>query len=173
MLSSAARSLLEVCVRNTSLPAVAAVIGLSCLTAACAAQPRAATAGNRAAAEKIRPPVAACPRGVRSPVRALTISKTANGKSFCASIGQHVWVWLSGTPTARWTPIHADSGALAPAPDGRLALMVGETAAAFTVAHPGVVHITSARRGCATGGTADCATMTVFRVTLVISPASG
>jgi hypothetical protein len=155
--------------RNAMLP-VAAVIGLSCLAAGCAAQPGAAAGGTRAAAET-QAGVVACPRGVRSPVRALTISSSAAGKTLCASIGEHVWVWLRGTPTARWAPIRADSGALAPAPDGRLALMAGVTAAAFTAAHPGTVHLTSARRGCATGGTAGCATMTVFRVTLVISPA--
>ena len=154
--------------RTASLPAVAVIIVLSCLAAACGSQPPPAGAGARDTAAA-RAPVAACPRGIRAPERTLTISSSADGKALCASTGQHVWVWLRGTPAAKWTPIHADSGALVPAPDGRLALMVGVTAAAFTAAHPGVVHITSVRRGCATGSTAHCSAVTKFRVTLVIS----
>jgi hypothetical protein len=101
----------------------------------------------------------------------LTLSSRDSGGTFCLRVGQSVLVYLNGSPTRMWAPIHSDSSVLRPAPNGHLMLMRGVTGAAFTATRPGTAHITSARPVC-TQKPVSCDAMIAFHVTLVIAKAA-
>jgi hypothetical protein len=78
----------------------------------------------------------------------VTVSASDNGKSFCIKPGTGVLVVLHGTPTRKWSPIHASSSVLVPRANGHLALQLGVTGAYFVATHPGTAVISSARPVC-------------------------
>jgi hypothetical protein len=93
-------------------------------------------------------------------------------------------ILLRGTLSERWQPLRSSSGVLAPAPDPRMMLMVGETGAAFRAIRPGAATITSVRYLCgkpAPGSSAatpattspamHCDSLIAFRVSVVVQAA--
>jgi hypothetical protein len=98
----------------------------------------------------------------------LALSNRDNADTFCVPVGQHLTIFLNGSPTRLWSTIRSDSGSLGPSPDGRLMLRLGVTGAAFQAVRPGVAHLTSARTLCSSGPV-HCDALAEFRVTLVVS----
>jgi hypothetical protein len=140
----------------------AMIIGGPGLTAACGQQQAAVLAPAGSPAPRCTAP--ASPQAVT-----LTIKNADNGQVRCAGIGEHVLVYLSGTPAHKWGPIHSSSKALTPEANGRLALKVGLTGAFFAATHPGTASITSTRSTCQRGASTGCGTSMVFHVTVVVS----
>jgi hypothetical protein len=112
--------------------------------------------------------------------KSLTLGAAQNGKVYDVRVGTNVFVYLRGTPAQMWKPIRASSDALRPAVSGRLALMLGETAASFVAAAPGTATVSSTRALCASssapgggtmspGGVAQCGVVQGFRVTVVVA----
>lgn len=102
----------------------------------------------------------------RTPSSALTIGDRDSGAAFCVRPGDHLAVYLRGTPTDLWSPIHLDGDALSYTANGHLTLMRGVTGAAFVARRPGTAHVTSFRQPCPSGGGCDAAHR--FRVTIVV-----
>jgi len=177
---------------SRSLPAFALITGMALVTVACGSQAASPSAGGAAPSTGNASPTAiASPTATTSPTAAgsggpaatgtcggtakpappggtLTLGNRDNVGTFCLRVGQHVLVYLHGSPAHRWAPIHSDSGALQPSPNGRLMLMRGVTGAAFAAVQPGTAHITSARPVC-TGTPVRCDAMIAFQVTIVIA----
>ncbi len=173
----------------------AAVIGTLAITAACVHQPAGSGTGSAASvashsATAPAPALAATASanaaracGTRIPLttRTLTVTLTDNDKTICVTTGTTVQVFLQGTLSSKWTPVHSGSSALVPKADPRLMLRVGVTGAAFEAVRPGVAILSSARHSCrpdASAGSAattpsassanSCGVMLAFRVTLVV-----
>jgi hypothetical protein len=102
------------------------------------------------------------------PGSVLTLGNRDNGDTFCVRVGQHVTIFLDGSPSRLWSVIRSDSSVLVPSPDGRLMLRLGVTGASFLAARPGVAHLTSARTLCASGPI-RCDALVEFQVTVVVS----
>ena len=119
--------------------------------ASCGAAPLAAAHGNR-----------------------IFVHVSDNGRALCVRQGLGVLVTLQGTPASKWAPIKASSAALAPRPNGALALPLGVTGGYFVAVHPGVSVITSSRAVCghtpsaSPGGTMTCDSRQEFHVTLKV-----
>jgi hypothetical protein len=140
--------------------ALAAVAGL---TAGCGqAQPTVPTTARTLATSCLAKHVS--PAGTT-----LTIKNVDNGRILCATVGERVLVFLTGTMARKWSPIVADSAALTPAASGELALRVGVTGASFIAAHPGSARISSARVGCNYSAAAGRGMSMTFHATVVIS----
>jgi hypothetical protein len=173
---------------SRSLPAFALIMGMALATAACGSQAANSSAGGAAPSTGNASPTAtatASPTatGSASPAATetcggsakpapsgstLTLGSRDNASTFCLRVGQHVLVYLHGSEAHMWAPIHSDSSALQPSPNGSLMLMRGVTGAAFVAAQPGTAHITSARPVC-TGTPVRCDALIAFHVTLVIA----
>lgn len=103
-----------------------------------------------------------------------TISDKDNGKTFCVVAGDRFYVFLHGSLTRKWSPIHPSSAAIAPRPSGVMALAVGVTGGYFQAARTGTATLTSARTPCKPGlgpqanGPVNCAQHNRFKVTVVI-----
>jgi hypothetical protein len=152
----------EVSMRSAALLGTA-LATVASLTAACGqAQPTVPTTARTHATS--------CPTKHTNPAGStLTIKNADNGRILCATVGERVLVFLTGTMARKWSPIKADSAALTPAASGELALRVGVTGASFIAAHPGSARISSARVGCKhTAAAGRCTSMT-FHATVVIS----
>ena len=74
------------------------------------------------------------------PIALITITYADNGRTLCVRHGTAVQVYLKGTPTNRWSPIHASNDVLTPHAHGRLLLKLGVTGASFLAAHRGHRH---------------------------------
>jgi len=164
--------------RSVSLLA-AAVIGASALAAGCGQQRAgsAASGPSGSPAPSTAPPApAACGSAAPTapPNRTLTLTAGDNGRSFCIRQGIGVLVYLKGTPQLKWDALKSSSAAMAPAPNGHLALQVGVTGGYFVAAQPGVAAITSSRSSCHPGASASpsaghgtmCGITDTFRVTV-------
>jgi hypothetical protein len=147
----------------------AVMISAGGLAAGCG-QSRAAPAPHRAAAARCATPATPATSSGR-PAATLTINDADNGAVLCARVGAQLMVFLSGTLTRKWMPIHSSSTALTPEPNGQLALKVGVTGAFFAAAHAGTARISSTRSGCKPA-TSGCGTSMVFHVTVIVSPPS-
>lgn len=149
--------------RSATLFLGTALAAVASLTAACGqAQPTAPTMA--------RTPATSCPTSQASPAgTTLTIKNADNGRILCATVGERVLVFLTGTMGRKWSPIEAGSAALTPAASGELALRVGVTGASFIAAHPGSARISSARVGCKRSVAAGCVTSMTFHATVVVS----
>ena len=109
----------------------------------------------------------------------ITITYADNGRTLCVRRGTAVQVYLKGTPTNRWSAIHASSDVLTPHANGRLMLQVGVTGAAFLAAHPGTATIRSFREPCGPGqtpgnaaapsGTLECGVIIAFHATVKVT----
>jgi hypothetical protein len=75
----------------------------------------------------------------------LTITNADNNKTLCVTTGTIISVFLHGTASNKWTPIHSDSIAVMARFDPSMTLQVGVTGASFDAASPGTSTITSAR----------------------------
>jgi hypothetical protein len=93
--------------------------------------------------------------------------------------GTAVQVFLKGTPTNRWSDIHASGDALTPHANGRLMLAVGVTGASFLAAHPGTATLRSFQQPCGPGqtpgnqaaqsGTLECGVIIAFHATVKVT----
>jgi hypothetical protein len=151
--------------RGMSLVAAAVAIGACALAAGCGQQHITGTAPAtpKAEARCVTPKLAL-------PGRTFTITDKDNGKSFCVVTGTGVFVFLHGSPARMWAHLRPSSAAVQPRPNGRLALMVGETGGYFVTTRSGDVVLTSSRNPChaSAGSTAHCTGQSYFEVTLVI-----
>jgi hypothetical protein len=123
-----------------------------------------------------------CPAAQRA-TRTLSLTKADSGRTFCVTPGTVLVVLLQGTVSGKWQPLRSSSGVLAPAPDPRLVLKVGETGAAFRAIRPGTATITSARYLCGspapsssaaaatTSPAMHCDSLVAFRVSVVVQAA--
>ena len=75
----------------------------------------------------------------------LTITNADNNKTLCVTTGTVITVFLRGTLSDKWTPIHSASAVLTPHVDPAMTLQAGVTGAAFKASSPGTSTITSAR----------------------------
>ena len=149
----------EVSVRSAAILLGTALAAVASLAACGQAQPAAPTTARR--------PANNCSAQHASPAgTTVTIKNADNGRISCATVGERVLVFLTGTMACKWSPIEAGSAALTPAASGELALRVGVTGASFIAAHPGSARITSARVGCKHRTAAGSMT---FHTTVVIS----
>ena len=158
--------------RSRSILSAALITGVALAAAACGSQVASTTPGGAgASSHAARSPVIArtCAGSVRpAPAGStLTLGNRDNGTAFCLRSGQHVLVYLNGSPAHMWGPIHSVSSDLRPAPNGHLMLMRGVTGAFFTAVRPGMTRLTSTRQACS-GTRVRCGTTTVFQVTVVI-----
>lgn len=136
--------------------------GATGLTAACSQpQPTAPTTAGTAARS--------CPAAPESLTGTTLIIKNAdNGRILCAAVGERVLVFLAGTMAHKWSPIKADSAALAPAASGDLTLRVGVTGASFMAEHPGSAEISSVKLGCKHSTAAGCSMPITFHATVIV-----
>jgi len=149
--------------RSAAILLGTALAGVASLTVACGqAHPTAQT--------RERTPATSCPTKHATPAgTALTIKNADNGRILCATVGERVLVFLTGTMARKWSPIEAGSNALTPAASGELALRVGVTGASFIAAHPGAARISSTRAGCKHREASGCVMSMKFHATVVIS----
>ena len=167
--------------RGVSLLA-AAVIGASAVAAGCGQRAGSAAGGSSGSPAPSTAPPAAAACGSAAPTappnRTLTLSAGDNGRSFCIRPGIGVLVYLKGTPQLKWDALKSSSAAMAPAPNGHLALQVGVTGGYFVAAHPGVADITSTRSPCApmatpsgptTSNPRKCGITQTFKVTVRVA----
>jgi hypothetical protein len=160
----------------------AAVIGVSALATACGQQAAPAAGGSSSSPAPPTAPPAAAACGSATPTapphRTLTLNTGDNGRSFCIRPGIGVLVYLTGTQAVKWAALKSSSAAMAPAPNGHLALMVGVTGGYFVAVHPGVAAITSTRSPCGpqatpTGPTTSnqrkCGITQTFKVTVRVA----
>ena len=114
------------------------------------------------------------------PIALITITYADNGRMLCVRPGTAVQVYLKGTATNRWSPIHTTNEAvLTPHTNGRLMLMVGVTGASFLAVHRGTATITSFRQPCgpnatpgneaAQSGVMECGVIIAFHVTVKVT----
>ena len=125
------------------------------------------------------PGTASCHGGSASRATSITITYADNGQTLCVRRGAAVQVYLRGTTTNRWSPIHATGDALTPHANGRLMLMVGVTGASFLAAHPGTAAIRSFQQSCgpdatpgnqaARSGTLECGVIIAFAATVKVT----
>jgi len=166
-------------VRSVPFLAAVAAIGAAAVVSACGQS----SVGNTQGTPPATPATVsgACHRAIQAtPGRTLMLGNGDNGKAFCVKGGSAVLVILRGTPTRKWTPIHASSRALTPRGNGRLALVLGATGASFLAAHPGIAVISSARPLCATPvpasaapsspGVAHCDSELAYSATVIVRP---
>jgi hypothetical protein len=102
----------------------------------------------------------------------ITLHNSANGGTFCVSMGERVLVQLDSKPSRMWSPIRSDSRALVSLSYGDLMQRVGETGAIFAAARPGTAHLSSARAVC-TGGPLHCDALMAFQVTVMVGGLQG
>ena len=126
------------------------------------------------------PGAASCHSGSASRATLITITYADNGQTVCVRRGTAVQVYLKGTVTNRWSPIHASNEAvLMPHASGRLMLMAGVTGASFLAAQPGTATIRSFRQPCGPGatpgnqagqsGTLECGVIIAFHATVKVT----
>lgn len=125
------------------------------------------------------PAAATCDGNATSRAALITITYADNGRTLCVRRGTAVQVFLKGTPTNRWSAIHASNAVLKPHANGRMTLALGVTGASFLAARPGTAAITSSRQVCgpkatppsaaAQPGTPECGVILGFRATVKVS----
>jgi hypothetical protein len=127
----------------------------------------------------VDPGAASCHGGSAPRATLITITYANNGQTLCVRQGAAVQVYLKGTPTNRWSAIHATGGALTPHANGRLMLQVGVTGASFLAAHPGTATLRSFQQPCgpnktpgnqaAQSGTMECGVIIAFHATVKVT----
>lgn len=167
-------------VRTVQMSVTAAILGTMAVIAGCGhTGPNASGAAGAGGSSS---PAAAAPSsspsgGVPVSGKSMTLSAAQNGKIYIVQKGTTLFVYLRGTPTQMWKPIRSSSESLKPSANGRLALMMGETAASFVAATPGTAVISSTRALCSSspssgtmspGGVAQCGVIESYRVTVVV-----
>lgn len=175
-----------------SVPALAAVaLGAMVLASGCGQQHQGAPAGPPRSASAPAsgapapspvpgdPGTAATCGSAAPPVSLITVTYADNGRTLCVRPGTTVQVYLQGTPTNRWSPIHASGGVLTPRAHGRLMLRLGVTGASFLADHAGTATIRAFQQPCgpnATPGNADsqsgvleCGVIIAFQVTVKVT----
>jgi len=168
--------------RSVSFLAVAAVVGLSALTAACGQQPAGSAmsgSSDRPAPSTGAPAAAACGAATPTspPDHTLTLGAGDSGRAFCIKPGTGVLIYLRGTPELKWAALKSSSAALVPRANGHLALALGVTGGYFVAAQPGVAAITSSRSPChleasaspSAGNEKKCGISQAFRVTVRVA----
>ncbi len=166
---------------------VAAVIGVSALTAACGQQsagPGGSGSSGSPTPSSGPPAAAACDGATPTapPNRTLTLSTADSGSSFCIKQGTGVLIYLKGTSASKWAVLKSSSAAMVPTANGHLALQIGVTGGYFVAAHPGVAAITSTRNPCGAPATHSpptepttssqskaCGVVQTFRVTVRVA----
>lgn len=125
-------------------------------------------------------PGAASCGGAAPPIALIIITYADNGGMLCVRHGTAVQVYLKGTPTNRWSAIHAsDEAVLMPHASGRLMLQAGVTGASFLAAQPGTATIRSFQQPCgpdatpgnqaAQPGTLECGVIIAFHATVKVT----
>jgi len=167
---------------------VAAALGAMVLASGCGQQHAGTPAGpplstSASAAPHPSPapgdPGAASCGSAAPPIALITITYADNGRTLCVRRGTAVQVYLKGTPTNRWSAIHATGDALTPHANGRLLLMLGVTGASFLAANQGTATIRSFRQPCgpnatpgnqaAQSGTLECGVIIAFHATVKVT----
>jgi len=125
------------------------------------------------------PGAASCHSGSAPRATLITITYANNGQTLCVRRGTAVQVYLKGTPTNRWSAIHATGDALTPHANGRLTLRLGVTGASFLAAHAGTATIRSFQQPCgpnttpgnatAQSGVLECGVIIAFHVTVKVA----
>ncbi len=113
------------------------------------------------------------------PIALIRITYADNGRTLCVRPGTAVQVYLKGTLTNRWSPIHASNDVLIPRAHGRLILKLGVTQASFLAAHQGTATIHSFQQPCgpnttpgnaaAPSGGMECGVIIAFHVTVEVT----
>jgi hypothetical protein len=164
-------------VRTVQMSVVAAILGTMAVIAGCGhTGPNASgAAGAGGSSSPAASPSSSPSGGVTVSGKNLTLNATQNGKIYDVQKGTSLFVYLQGTPAEKWRPIQSSSGVLRPSANGRMALMLGETAASFVAAKPGIAVISSSRPLCkpatgteSPGGMAQCGVIESYRVTVVV-----
>jgi hypothetical protein len=126
------------------------------------------------------PGAASCHGASASRAALITITYANNGQTLCVRRGAAVQVYLKGTPTNRWSAIHAsDEAVLTPHANGRLMLRLGVTGASFLAAQRGTATIRSFQQPCgpnatpgnqaAQSGTLECGVIIAFHATVKVT----
>jgi hypothetical protein len=176
-----------------SVPALAAVaIGVVALASGCGQRNQGTPAGPplggsspASAAPSPSPvsqpsdPAATYCHGASAPHTLVTITYADNGRKVCVRPGTQVQVYLKGTTTNRWSPIHASSTVLMPHANGRMMLALGVTGASYVAARPGDADLRSFRQVCgpdqtppnagSQSGTMECGVIIAFHVTVKVT----
>jgi hypothetical protein len=172
-----------------SLPALAAVVlGAVALASGCGQQHAGTPAGPPLSGSSPAPMpspapddpgAASCHNSSASRATSITITYADNGRTLCVRQGAAVQVFLKGTPTNRWSAIHATGDALIPHANGQLMLALGVTGASFLAAHPGTATIRSFQQPCgpdttpgnqaAQSGTLECGVIIAFHATVKVT----
>lgn len=146
--------------------AAAGIAALLIATAGCGQQHAPQGAGRSPAPVNcVRPTLA-------GRAKVFSITQQDNGKTYCVTVGTGILVFLRGTLTRKWAPIHPGSGAIAPRPSGMMSLAIGVTGGFFRALHPGEATLTSVRSPCHAAGT-GCPPGSSFKVTVLVSAAKG
>lgn len=176
-----------------SAPALAAVaIGMVALASGCGQRHQGTPAGPplggsspASAAPSPSPfspptdPTAAYCHGAAAPHSLVTITYADNGRNVCVRPGTQVQVFLKGTTTNRWSPIHASSTVLTPHANGRMMLALGVTGASYVAVRPGDADLRSFRQVCgpdqtppnaaSQSGIMECGVILAFHVTVIVT----
>jgi hypothetical protein len=162
-------------VRTVQLSVIAVILGTMAAVAGCG---HTGPSASGAAGAGSSPAASSSPSGaVMVSGKNLDLSSAQNNKVYEVRTGTTLFVYLRGTPTQMWKPIHASSAALKPAANGRMALMLGETGASFVATAAGTAVITSTRALCSSspssgtvspGGAAQCGVIQGYKVTVVV-----
>src|SRR5215472_18700725 len=113
-------------------------------------------------------PVNCVHRAAQGPAKRISIGRADNGKTLCVNAGTGMFVFLHGTQSRRWAPLHSSSGALVVKPSGMMSLAVGVTGGYFVAMRAGTATLTSVRSPCHVGGS-GCPAGTSFKVTVLVS----
>jgi hypothetical protein len=174
--------------RGVPVLVAAAIVGAMMLVSGCGQQHAGIPAGpplstSASAAPHPSPvpgdPGAASCGSAAPPIALITITYADNGRTLCVRRGTAVQVYLKGTPTNRWSAIHATGDALTPHANGRLLLRLGVTGASFLAANRGTATIRSFRQPCgpnttpgnqaAQSGTLECGVIIAFHATVKVT----
>src|SRR5258708_5421263 len=166
---------------------MAAALGAVVLAAGCGQQHAGTPAGPPLSSSSGAPmpsPVpgdagaASCGRAA-PPIALITITYADNGRTLCVRRDTAVQVFLKGTPTNRWSAIHASNDVLTPHANGRLTLALGATGASFLAAPPGTATVRSFQQPCgpdttpgnaaAQSGALECGVIIAFHVTVKVT----
>lgn len=115
-------------------------------------------------------PAPAGPSGSPSVAPTVVVTEADSGKTVDLPVGARLEVFLHSSRSNMWSAITVDGAALRPVADGKLALAVGVTGAAYVAEVPGKAHLASNRRLCPSPspGTVSCSAMQDFAVTVEV-----
>lgn len=127
--------------------------------------------GAGSACRAVAPPSPGAPLHATSsaPVTVM-VTESDSGKTVALPIGGRLEVFLRSTPDNPWSAIAVDGAALRSVTDGKLALALGVTGAAYVGQARGEARATSSRRLCPSpaADTAACTALQSFTLTVEV-----